>query len=318
MSTRPPRTLLLALAPFAESALLVGPLAERRRARPEERITVATDAGVCELVDALGLAEAVWEVGASGLVAPGAVGVYRSAALFARARREKFDRVVDLFPKVQSMAASWLAVGGKAASDTSRYVDALFKTKQAVEKRVAPVERIAALLEVDVEHPTFELSPRPDADAWVERALAAIGYAGGSPVVVVHSSGGLGDSEFVELASRLRTAFGAWIVVLDTPKASGSAKTIGGAVGGSVLAVGAPTGARFVAAVERASLVVTDDTGAAYIAGLGHVPAVLVPRPGAVEIPARSDLRVVEAGGAYDAACELLSRHRTGSLFTRR
>ena len=90
-----------------------------------------------------------------------------------------------------------------------------------------------------------------------------------------------------------------------------------------MLGVGAPSGARFVAALERASLVVTDDTSVAYLAWLGHVPAVLVEQRGPYALAPRAGLDIVRAGAAadpaavYDAACRLISKQRTSSLFER-
>jgi ADP-heptose:LPS heptosyltransferase len=317
------RTLILALASFGDAALAVGPLAARRAARPDERVTLAGAAGVCEIAASLRLADEVWETG--GGAAPGAWDLVRTAQFLVRARRARFDAVVDLFPRFGSMVASWLAMGGRAASSTSRYVDAFLKAKSAVQGSIDPVDRIAVLLGVDPNAAGLELRSEPESDAWVERALRAIGYRGGGPVVVVHTSGRWPLSAFAEVAARLRSGFGAWPVALDTPREAGLARQLAGALGGSVLGVTAPSGPRFIAALERASLVVTDDMSVAHLAGLGHVPAALAARRGPFRLGPRPGLRVLDAeapvaagaSAVYDAACELMSKHRTASLFER-
>ena len=297
------RVLVLALAPFRDAALLVGPLAARRRLRPGERITVAAPAGVCELLTSFGLAEDVWEVATRRAASPAVVGLYQAGALLARARRTRFDDVVDLFPTAQSVLSSWLAAGSKASTSTSRYVDGLIKRRQAPRPRVDERTRIAGLLGVDPDHGGLEIGSEPEADAWIERALGAIGYRGGGPVVVVNPAGAWPDDRYIEVANRLRGAFNAWLVVLDTPRESGPARAIAGALGGSVLALGAPSGPRFVAALERASLVLSDDPSVTALASLGRVPAL--------------DVTDLEAAEAFDRACPLLSKQRTGSLFDR-
>lgn len=297
------RVLVLALAPFRDAALLVGPLAVRRHARPGERITVAAPAGVCELLTSLRLADDVWEVGTKRASAPAVVGLYQAGALLARARRSRFDDVVDLFPTARSVLSSWLAAGANASPSTSRYVDGLLRRRQPAHVRVDERMRIAGLLGVDADEVALELGSEPEADAWIERALGVIGYRGGGPVVVVNPAGTWPDDRYAEVANRLRSAFSAWLVVLDTPRESGPARGLAGALGGSVLALGAPSGQRFVAALERASVVLTDDPAVTALAALGHVPAL--------------DVTGLDAGEAFDRACPLLSKQRTGSLFNR-
>src|SRR5690348_2965154 len=104
-------TLILAVAPFADAALAVGPLAARRAARPDEVVTFASVPGACEIVASLGLAETLVEAPvapaarASGAeaAAGAAADLFRSGAFLARMRRGRYDAVVDLFPKFGSM-----------------------------------------------------------------------------------------------------------------------------------------------------------------------------------------------------------------------
>jgi hypothetical protein len=327
-------TLILALAPFSDAALAVGPRATRREARPGERVTLAATAGVCEVVASLRLADELWETGGSevsraaaeggpavGVAVAGSADLFRTASFLMRARRARFDAVVDLFPKVGSLVASWLAVGGRAAAGTSRYVDALLRAKSHA-GAIDPVDRIAVLLGVDPDAVGLELGPEPEADEWIERALGATGYRGGVPVVVAHTQGAWTEDGFADVVGRLRSAFGAWPVVVDTPREGGRARKVAGALGGSVLGVGAPSGARFVATLARASLVVTDDTSVAYLSWLSRVPVVLVAAAGPLGLAERAGLVVVDAAAGapavFDAACALVTKHRTASLFEKR
>src|SRR5262249_22327292 len=127
-------------------------------------------------------------------------------------------------------------------------------------------------------------------------------------------------ADFAEVVDRLRGAFGSWPVAVDTPREGGRARQLAGALGGSVLGIAAPSGAKFVAALARASLVISDDPSTADLAWLGRVPSLLVKTGGPYALAPRSGLRVVDAGRAsvYEAACELLNNHRTASLFERR
>lgn len=325
-------TLIIALAPFSDAALAVGPLAARREERPDERVTFAGVPGVCEVVASLGLADAVVEAPAGTAAtrgrpgaapASGAVDLVKAASFVAKLRRGRYDAVVDLFPKLGSTVASWLAAGSRATSSTSRYLDAFFKAKSAAQGGLDPVDRISALLGVHPDSVALELAPDPENDAWIERALGATGYAGG-PIVVAHTAGRWELDEFADVVGRLRSAFGAWTVALDTPREGGRAKQLAGAIGGRVLGVAAPAGGRLVASLARASLVVTDDTSVAYLAWLALVRVVLVTSPGPYSLATRAGLRTVDVSGGgaadevYDAACELISAQRTGRLFDRK
>jgi hypothetical protein len=298
------RTLVLALAPFRDAALLVGPLAARRRRRSGEHVTVAGPAGLCDILGTLRLADEVWEIDPPRPSASGVVGLYRSVALLAKARSGRFDDVVDLFPSARSVLSAWLGAGTKAAPGTARFVDSLIKRRAGGGAPPAsPLARTAGMLGVAPDDAGPELRSEPDADAWIERALGATGYRGGVPVVAVHTADVWPSERFVEVATRLRAALGAWLVVVDTPREPGPATALGGALGGSVLALGAPSGSRFVAVVERASLVLTDLEAVAALATFGHVPAL--------------DVTGLDAESAYDRACTLVGRTRTGSLFKR-
>lgn len=317
------RVLVIAAAPFRDAALLVGPLATRRAVFRGEHVTVAAPAGVCEVVGALGLADEVWETPEEGWAPRSAAGAVRAASVLMKAQRGRFDAVFDLFPGAATMAAAWLASGGRSIHASPGYGDVVFRSRAASAAAAGdPVERIAGVLGVAALAGASAFAPAREADDWFERALGATGYEGG-PVVVVHTSGLWPRHGFAEVAGRLRSALGAWIVALDAPRGARNAPQIAEAIGGSVLALAAPPGPRFVAALARASLVVTDDAGVAALATFVGVRAVLVTRSGEPALPTLTDRFVLAASeperiapdAVFDAASMLLGRSRTSSLF---
>lgn len=316
-------TLILALAPFAESAMLLEPLAARRSTNPAERITLAGCPALCEIARSLGLVADAWEVSPAAETSRSTTSVFGAMSLLARARRGAFDIVIDLFPRVASGLASIVAAGPRASS--ANPLEGMFRSRARATGIVDPVSRMTQQLGVvGIEAPVPAIVD-PEADVWIERALRAIGYGGGGQVVVVHSSGSWPIERFAEIGERTRSAFGAWIVALDAPKGDRRAKTLASQLGGSVLGVGAPSGARFLAAIARASLLVTDDVGVAHVAGLSHVPVVLVTDSATSSLGIRPDRAIVSAATAervepsavFDAVCYQLGRPRTGSLFAR-
>jgi len=316
-------TLILALAPLAESAMLLEPLAARRSAHPGERITLAGCPALCEIARSLGLVTEAWEVAPAAESSRGTTSVLGAVSLLNRARRGAFDLVIDVFPKLASGLAS--IVAGGPGSSKGNPLDGLFRSRARASGIVDPVSRMTQQLGVVGIDAPLPVLFNPEADEWIERALRAIGYGGGGSVVVLHTSGAWPAEHLAEVGEKTRSAFGAWLVALDAPKGDRRAKALASRLGGSVLGVGAPTGARFLAAIARASLVVTDDAGVAHVAGLSHVPAVLVSEATAESATTRPDRAVVSAATAervdpsavFDAVAYQLGRPRTGSLFAR-
>jgi ADP-heptose:LPS heptosyltransferase len=316
--------LVLALASSGDALFLVEPLAARRAARPHERITVAAPPGACDVLRALNLAWASWP--ASPPAASAGIAAYRTGALFLRAARGRFDDVVDVFPHVRSTIAARIAnVSRRTERGGTRFFEALLRLQAKLDVSEPLVERMARSLGVA----NMSVSPRfqidPMSDAWVERSLTATGYQGGEPVVVVHGVGAWPSARFVEVADGLRSHFESRLVVLDMPRERGPAKAIAGALGGRVLGVIAPPALRFLAAIGRASAVISDDPGTANLAGVLGVPSVLVTATGRPVPHSRlgcdtligATVEDVTASEAYEHACRLVRRERTGRLFER-
>jgi ADP-heptose:LPS heptosyltransferase len=316
--------LVLALASSGDALFLVEPLAARRAARPQERITIAAPPGACDVLRSLGLAHAAWNASQPG--APVGVASYRTAALFARAARGRFDQVIDVFPHVRSTITARLAtVTRPTGRGGTSFLEALVRLQANLGGVYDPVDRIARTLDVSVDREPPMLVIDSIADAWVERALKATGFEGGEPVVAVHGGGHWPVARFVDVAEGLRSHFEARLVVLDMPKERSYAKAISGSLGGRVLGMVAPPAPRFLAALARASACITDDPGTAYLAGVLRVPVVLVaaadkplppPRLGCVSLTGQ-DVESVTAATVYEQACKLVRRDRTGPLFAR-
>lgn len=317
-------TLILAAAPFGDAALAVGPMAARRAMAPDERVTIATHPGAGDLLRALDLVDDVWETGQDGAAPPEVVGAYRSVSMFIRAARTKFQHVIDLFPSVQTRALSLVASSGKKTNSTMKYLDALLKGRSAGLGLADPISTFALALGVDpgFEQPHLEVDA--ESDVWIERALASTGYSGG-PIVVVHSSGRWPHDRFVEVGERLRRTFSVMPVVLDSPRSQNDARTIANALGGSVLGVSAPLAGRFLSALARSSVVVSDDVGTSYVASLLGAPSVHIVVGKSTrldETPGRKVMASLAPDGVpvdpvFEAAGELVRRERTGPLFAR-
>jgi len=213
--------------------------------------------------------------------------------------------------------------GGRSIGDPMAYVEAILSKGARKRAPVDPLLRLSQQLGVGDEASSIEIIPNAESDAWMERALASIGYKGGGAIVAVHSSGPWPADRFVDVASRLRSQFNAWVVALDTPAGGHFAKRFAGAVGGSVLGMGSPSGERFLAALARSSIVLTDDAGVANIAALARVRTVfvdigvpsIVPQRRVMEVCGGPTAEAVSADAVHDAACSLMGRDRTSTLF---
>jgi ADP-heptose:LPS heptosyltransferase len=145
-------------------------------------------------------------------------------------------------------------------------------------------------------------------DERFEKALADAGFRGGEPLALLYSpeveSGkNWPTGSFGDLAMRLTNNFGARAVVADEPADSAFTSALASALPRGAVLLESPTAPHLVAAIARASVVVTTGDGAARIAEEFGTPVV---RPAGCS-----------TDEVHDSVAQILQASRTPSLFSR-
>jgi lipopolysaccharide heptosyltransferase I len=213
-------------------------------------------------------------------------------------RQASFDVALDLQGLLKSgllTAATGARLRiGFAARRCREPLNALFTNR-----RVSPppsarhvVDQLLALVEplgVRDVSPEFWLPAQPEAEAWVDRFLAATGLKPKDRLVVLNPGAGRSTKRwptphFVELARRLAAEAGAVVLVVWGPAERELAQTIVDEVGHPCAVLVPPTDLHgLLAVLRRGSVVVAADTGPLHLAAAVGTPCVGLYGPTAAE-----------------------------------
>ncbi|HKV38904.1 MAG TPA: glycosyltransferase family 9 protein, partial [Blastocatellia bacterium] len=175
---------------------------------------------------------------------------------------------------------------------------------------------------------SLEWTPQPshDENARFEQLLERGGTKRGAPVVVLYAAEATAHTgwpveKFAELAAQFVALFGARIAVADIPADSGFTNAVADLLPADAIELKAPAATELLAALARASLVVTDDAGVARFSARLGTPTVDLGSHPAKEmhgapagVPGRLDATTEDV---FVVASELLQKSRTATLFRR-
>lgn len=302
---------------------------------PRTFITVAASKGTCELLAASRLVDEVIDLGvikSSNQNFSASLG--RIARLFKSARRSDPDLVVDLSPRLETQVFTTAVLRARTVTP-SKPLDVLDRLLSRTAGRSRADSHTAdcrkALKQIGVEAALDRLGIEllPEEDARFERVLAEKGSRGGQPVVVLYSSGRAPSESwpvesFAELAERLAKNFAARIVFVDEPGDSDFTDLLGATLPDDAIKLRQARAVEVVAAVARASLVITDDAGIAEMATDLGAPALEIARS-KPERGLAKNRRVIHSAAparvttdeVYHLASEMLQESRLITLFER-
>jgi ADP-heptose:LPS heptosyltransferase len=328
--------LILDLSPFGQSLPLLPAVRALRAAHPRTFIMVAASRGACELLAASRLVDETIDLGvikSSNQNFGGAL--KRVARLFKRTRRTDPDLVLDLSPRLETQIFTGAVLRSRAVTP-SKLHDVLGRLLSraggAGRASSHAAECQSALKQIGIEAPLDRLSIDllPEEDARFERLLANKGSRGGQPVVILYSGGGGAAAErwpvesFGETGARLANNFAARIVAVDEPGDNAFTDAIATMLPRDAIKLSEGRAVEIVAAVARASLVITDDAGLAEMAIDLGAPALEISRfkpssglPKNRRVAHSPALARITTDEVYEMASEMLQESRLISLFER-
>lgn len=327
--------LVLDLSPFGESLALLPTMRALRAAYPRTFITVAASRGTCELLAASRLVDSTVDLGvikSSNQNFSGALG--RVARLFKSARRSDPDLVLDLSPRLETQVFTTAVLRTRTVTP-SKPLDVLDRllsrttARSRASSHAADCRKVLKQIDVEAALDRLAIELLPEEDARFERVLAEKGCRGGQPVVVLYRRGGAPSEgwpveKFAEIAERLAKNFAARIVAVDEPGDSDFTDLISAMLPEGAITLRQARAVEAVAAIARASLIITDDAGAAEMATDLAAPALEIarfkPEP---RLP--KNRRVIYSAAparvttdeVYELASEMLQESRLITLFER-
>ena len=329
-----PRSILLVdTSHFGRGLFILPAVRALREAYPQTYIVTATAKGISELVQGFGLADETVDLGIIKAADQGYGGaVKRALRLMRTTNREGFDWVIDFTPRLETQIVSKL--GWRTRHITpSRFVNLLdlFLKRRAAPPDDHAEECAVALKKIGITAipRRFPFPPSGEASHRFEELLRRNGSRGAEPLVVLYSAQAgegheWGIENFSDIAFRLANNFQARVVVVDEPYASEFTRAMKGRLPKGAVSMPSPRAADFLAALARASLVISDERGVAKTAGDLDAPVIEIADSaspsGAGESyrVLRSSSRTrVTADDVYEAACVLIQEGRTPSLFRR-
>ncbi len=335
MSNSPRSILVVDASPFGRSLAVLALAHALRQAYPTSFLTAATSKGACELLLAHGLADAVIDLGLIKKTDHGlGSSLKRFAQLIHRARGYDVDLVLDLSSSAETQALSRFVLRARTVTPSrlSNIIDAVVgraKGKARHGDHLAECRSVLGQLGIELVQGALTITPPDEENKQFEQLLSRKGSRGGEPIVVLHGSNANDPhswpaGSFAELGVMLANSFGARIIAADDPFSNDFADSLKGLLPSNAITLREPRSLEFIAAIARASVLVTDDSGVARLAVDLGTPVVELAE-GDPHPPCSQTHRVIGAASTariptddvYQAASEMIQENRSVSLFHR-
>lgn len=320
----PSRSILaIDISPFGRSLALLPAMKIVREAYSNAFIAVAASTGVCELLLNAGL---VTETIDLGVIKPnGGPSFKKVVRLLRNARRFDFDLVVDFAPKPETQFLSRLVLRARTITPSRLPLVIEFLAGAGLRRggeRAADYESVLRKLGLKAGGNRIAISPTPADNARFEELLSRNGSRGGEPVVVLYTAGradGWPVASFAEIAQRLTSNFNARVVPADEPGDRTFTSALEPFLPKTAIKLTEPRALELMAAVARASVLITDEPNLAEAAsGMGApvIDVAALSRAGSHSVRGPQAV-CVTTDEVYEEACEILQESRSAWLFRR-
>lgn len=310
--------LVIDVSPFGRALALLPAMRVLRQAYPNAFIAVAASSGVCELLLDAGLVTEAIDLGSNRPA--GGPSFKRIIRLLRNARRFNFDLVVDLAPRPETQFLSRIMLRARTITPSRLplVVELLAGASGRRGEQPAGYESVLRRLGLEAAAGRISVTPRPEENTRFEELLSRRGFCGGQPIVVLYSAGGPGAwplTSFVEVAHRMANNFSARIVSCDEPSDGSFNALLQAQLPNDTIQLCEPRALELMAAVARASVLITDEPNLGAVArGMG-TPVIDVTEPSQPRGRPGSKLAVLTPQEAYEEAAEILQESRSDSLF---
>jgi ADP-heptose:LPS heptosyltransferase len=316
--------LAMDLSPFGRSLKLLPAINAVREAYPSAFIVVAANTGACDLITADNLADETIDLGVIKVAGANTSGLKRSLTLAKRSRRHSFDLILDFSPRLETLIVSNVLLRARTITPSS--------IPRAVEfflafggRQLKPDDYTSVLKQISIKpDPKFQITTSAAENSQFEQFLARNGSRGGELIVMLYASGARSSFEkLAEAGTRLANNFGARIVAADQPGDREFTDAVGKRFSAGKSLLVEPRAPFLIAALARASIVITDDGAVAGAAAALGTPAIEIADSRTEPSPSSKRHRVVRANRGtaastdevYEIACEMIQESRSASLF---
>jgi ADP-heptose:LPS heptosyltransferase len=314
--------LAIDVSPFGRSLKLLPAMKLVREAYPNAFIAAAASTGICELLINAGL---VTETIDLGVIKPeGGASLKRIIRLLRSARRFNFDLILDFAPRPETQFLSRVVLRARTIAPSRLPLVLEFLTGGAFRRRSdgpGGYESVLRKLGLEAGEGRIAITPMPEENTRFEELLSRNGFRGGEPVVVLYTAGGANAwpvPSFAETAHRLANNFNARVLAADEPSGQSFTSALEALLPKTAIVLAEPRALGLMAAVARASVLITDEPNLAAAASEMGTPVVDLAEPflrADRRGPPGLKLASPTTDEVYDAACEILQESRSPSLF---
>jgi ADP-heptose:LPS heptosyltransferase len=324
-------------SPFGQSIAMLPVTRSIRASYPGTFLAAAAAAGTCDLLTADGVVDCCISLGVVRTSPGGQRGALkRLVGLFRAARRYDFDLILDFSPSLETQIVSRLASRARVftPSKGSRVIGMLLELGAASRftGRGARSDYTSVLRQAGVDMNDIRLAIRLpfDEDRRFEQRLTNSGSRGGELIGLLYASNPNGArswpvAAFADIGTRLANNFGARIVAADEPTDHTFTRAVSAGLPPGSIKLTEPRALELIAAISRASIVITDAPAIAQIASELGTPVIEIvdamstaPTSSTTHRIARGSWRSsVPADEIYEIASEMIQENRSPSLFQR-
>jgi len=313
--------LIIDVSPFGRSIALLPAMRVLREAYPNAFIAVAASTGICELLFAAGLVSETIDL---GVIKPvGRSSLKRIVGLLRNTRHFNFDLVIDFAPRPETQFLSRFMLRARTITPSRLPLVVEFLTGGASGRRgeqPAGYESVLRKLGLEAGGGRIAVTLTPEENARFEELLSRNGFRGGEPIVVLYSAGGMDAwpvASFADVAHRLTNNFNARVVSADGPSDGSFNEALDALLPKTAIQLAEPRALELMAAIARASVLITDEPNLGAVAmGMG-TPVIDVAEPSHPAHQGRpgSKLAGLTTEEVYEEAAEILQESRSDSLF---
>jgi ADP-heptose:LPS heptosyltransferase len=330
--------LAIDMSPFGKSLTLLPAMRALRASYPNTQLVAAAPDGTCELLHASGFVDETISLGVIKAGDGGLGGALKKLAGLVRgARGYSFDLVLDFSPTVETQLVSRLILRARVftPSNLSRVIGRLLNfggdAPSGGESSRSDYTNVLQQTGVELIETRFGINPAAEEDGRFEHRLAGSGSRGGELIVLLYGSH-LGGRRFWpieafgEVGTRLTNNFNARVVAADEPSDCTFTRAVSGLLPGGAIKLSEPRAMELIAAIARASIVVTDEPSIAQVASELSTPVIeIADTASPVAVTTSTTHRLaralsrshVSAEEVFEIASEMIQENRSLSLFQR-